>query len=176
LLEVANEASDSNNAGDALHPSTEALWDAVLTSGRTLFAVASDDAHDYDDADARRARGEEVFVGDLGFVMVRAKKEPHAIREALARGDFYASTGVLLSTLETDDGFQLEVSTACPGQFEFAFIGEHGRELAHTVGRSASLKLEPGASRYVRAVITGPDGRRAWTQPIAVTQPAGQPR
>ena len=35
------------NAGDAKRPSMEALWDAVLTAGGTMWGVASDDAHDY---------------------------------------------------------------------------------------------------------------------------------
>ena len=93
LMEVANQAWDSNNEPTDGHPSTEAIWDAVLSTGATLYGTATDDAHHYDDADAARARGDEVFVGDLGFVMVRARKDPAAIRDALARGDFYASTG-----------------------------------------------------------------------------------
>ena len=53
---MANQSSDVANEGDAAHLSTEALWDAVLTAGGTLYGVATDDAHHYADADAVRAR------------------------------------------------------------------------------------------------------------------------
>lgn len=92
LVEVANEAVDSNNAGDGAHPSTEALWRAALDAGVKLYAVASDDAHHYDDAAEVTARGEQAFVGDRGFIMVRATKDPASIRAAMERGDFYAVT------------------------------------------------------------------------------------
>ena len=84
LVEVANEAIDSNNPGDALHPSTEALWDAALGQGARVWGVATDDSHHYDDAAAVLARGEEAYVGDRGFVMVRAERSEAAIRAAIS--------------------------------------------------------------------------------------------
>ena len=48
LIEIANVAFSKWNAGDAAHASTEALWDAALTRGATLWGTASDDAHDYE--------------------------------------------------------------------------------------------------------------------------------
>ena len=105
LMEVANQAWDSSNdPKDGRHPSTEAIWDAVLSAGADVFGTATDDAHHFDDAAAARARDEQVFVGDLGFVMVRARKEPGAIRQALARGDFYSSTGVVLKRIDRSHG------------------------------------------------------------------------
>jgi hypothetical protein len=167
LLEVANQASDSLNEGDGTHPSTERLWDEVLTQGATLFAVATDDAHDYLPADlaARRARGEDVFVGDLGFVMVHAAKSPAEIRAALARGDFYASTGVLLERVEVVDGV-LRVTASGTERLEFTFVGEGGRVLGSGVGRSAQLALDAARMKYVRCVVTDAAKRRAWTQPV----------
>src|SRR5262249_7959804 len=100
LVEIANMAVDSRNEGDPGHPSTEALWDAALPGRARVFATATDDAHHYADAEAVRARGETAYVGDRGFVMVRASKDPSAIRDALARGQFYASTGLVFEALE----------------------------------------------------------------------------
>ena len=103
LLEIANQSWDSNDTPDGKgHPTSEAIWDAALTAGATVYGTATDDAHHYFDARAAAARGESVFPGDLGFVMVRARKDPAAIRDALAHGDFYASTGVLLARVEHD--------------------------------------------------------------------------
>lgn len=92
LVEVANEAVDSSNEGDATHPSTMALWQAAVDAGVTLYPVATDDAHHYGDAAERAARGEQVFTGDRGWIKVRAKKDVKSIREAIERGDFYGET------------------------------------------------------------------------------------
>ena len=170
LMEIANQAWDSNNEPRDGRPSTEALWDAVLSTGATVYGTATDDAHQYDDAAAARARGEAVFVGDLGFVMVRARKDPAAIRAALVRGDFYASTGVALSRVErTATGLELEVAAdAAPGPHHFAFIGKNGRLLATGDGRRASFPLAQAAGGYVRAVSTDGRGGKAWVQPVRV--------
>ncbi len=163
LLEVANEAVDSNNEGDARHPDTLALWDAALSRGKKVYGVATDDAHHYDDAAAVTARGEQAFVGDRGWVMVRARKDPAAIRAAIERGDFYASNGVTLTELSTNAG-TLAVRTATP--HTFVFKGADGKVLREARGTAASVTLGDGDSGYVRAEITAPDGRRAWTQPL----------
>ena len=77
LLEIANRSWDSNDVpDDRTRPTTEAIWDAVLTAGVDVFGTATDDAHHYFDADEAETRGEPVFRGDLGFVMVRAEREP----------------------------------------------------------------------------------------------------
>lgn len=157
LLEIANMASDSNNEGDATHPSTEALWDAVLTEGLTLYGVATDDAHHYYDA----AQASPAFVGDLGFVMVRARKEPASIRQAMERGDFYASRGLLLSRLEsTRAGLVLETGQDA----DFQCVGAGGKLLSKSHGRSA--RCEVPVAGYVRAVATDAAGKKAWTQPV----------
>jgi hypothetical protein len=166
FLEIANEAVDSNNAGDARHPGTEALWDAVLSTGVTIWGVASDDAHHYDDAAAVRAGGEVAFTGDRGFVMVRARKDVPELRAAMARGDFYASTGVLLSAVDRDaDGaLFIQVAEASPGEHRILCIGKGGRVLAETSARSGHCPPPPTGG-YVRAVVVDGAGRRAWVQP-----------
>lgn len=163
LFELANEAIDSNNAGDAAHPSTEALWDAALGRGARLFGVATDDAHHYDDADAVRARGETAYTGDRGFVVVRAARDPTAIRAALQRGDFYASTGLLFASLAREGG-ALEVSTNEPVTIEF--VGEGGAVLRASVGTRARMTLAEAPGAYLRARARAPSGARAWTQPV----------
>ena len=162
LVEVANEAVDSNNAGDAGHPSTEALWDASLGRGARVWAVATDDSHHYDDAAQMESRGDTAYVGDRGFVMVRAEREPAAIRAAIEREDFYASSGVVLTALAAEAG-TLTLRTAEP--HEFRFVGAGGTELERVRGVTASHTLQPGEA-YVRAVVVAADGRRAWTQPL----------
>ena len=141
LMEIANESWDSNDTPDEEgRPTSEAIWDAALTSGATLYGTATDDAHHYFDARALAARGEPVFTGDRGFVMVRARKDQVTIRDALARGDFYASTGVLLARIEHDaSALTIEVDGRSPGSHRFTFMaGEAGSSLRWKGARRAS--------------------------------------
>lgn len=168
LMEVANMSWDSNNnPKDADRQTTEAIWDATLTAGATVWGTATDDAHNYYDADAAARRGEQIFTGDHGFVMVRARREPSAIRAALARGDFYASSGVLLSRIDVA-GAQLvvEVDARSPGAHHFDFIGRGGKVLARADGRGATFPLAQAGDGYVRVDVVDGKGRRAWVQPF----------
>jgi len=196
-MEIANRSWDSNDIpAEKGHPSSEAMWDAVLTMGDDVFGTATDDAHHYADAAAVGARGEATFPGDLGFVMVRAAREPAAIRAALAAGDFYASTGVMLARVDRvgsrraslgashrgrvrepfegsrkdqpADRLEIEIADSSPGAHRFTFIGTRGRVLARATGRRATFPLAGAQGGYVRADIEDSAGRRAWTQPIRV--------
>jgi hypothetical protein len=166
LFEVANQSSDVANDGDANHPSTEALWDRVLSDGGMLYGVATDDAHHYADAEAVRARGITPDTGDHGWVMVRATRDRAAIRDAMVRGDFYSSTGVVLDRIErTADALVL---TGADGDYDFVFIGAAGRVLAHSHGHAATFALAAARGGYVRATVSDAQGHRAWIQPIRV--------
>lgn len=172
LLEIANQSWDSNDApDDKKRPSSEAIWDAVLTAGGDVYGTATDDAHHYDDARTAGARGRDVFPGDLGFVMVRAEKQPAAIRAALARGDFYASTGVWLSRVDAGrDKLEIEIDARSPGAHRFTFIGAGGKVLSRAQGRVAAFTLAAARGGYVRALVEDGAGHRAWTQPIRVPE------
>ncbi len=160
-LEVANTQSDANNGGDASHPSTEQLWDAALTHGVKLFGMATDDAHHYDDAEAVRARGEPVFTGDHGFIMVHARKSPAELEAAVERGDFYSSNGPKLVALEVSDGgIRLETAS----EAELRFIGPGG-EVVHSE-RGTRAWFERGDRAYLRAEARFDDGGTVWTQPL----------
>ncbi len=168
LVEVANMGFKAWSFGDEKHASAEAVWDDALGRGALLWAVASDDAHDYDDlADERQAAGARVYPPGGGWVMVRAERNADAIRAALERGDFYASTGVTLERAEVLDGaLDVAVAPSSPGRHEILFIGPGGAVLDRVDGRSAKFSLDRLASGYVRAVVARDDGARAWVQPV----------
>ena len=100
FFEVYNAHPLVNNAGDSLHPATERLWDIALAErlsngGELLYGTATDDAHDY------HRVGTRFRNPGRAWVMVRADSlTPAALVAALERGDFYASTGVVLEAVE----------------------------------------------------------------------------
>ncbi len=155
LVEIANVQFATWNAGDKDHPSTEALWDAALAKGVTLWGVASDDAHHYNDPGKYPAGG--------GWVVVRARREPQAILEALAAGRFYASTGVALARAEVvDQSLVVEIAPGERGPHAIAFI-ENGKQVAKVKANTARRALP--SQGYLRAVVTRGDGKQAWVQP-----------
>ena len=175
LFEVWNSQPHINNLGGddgAGHVSlsTEALWDTLLTRGKLLYGVASDDAHKFrpdqlEDFEATRPGG--------GWVMVRADTlTPAAIVGALRAGDFYATNGVLLERYEAGSR-EIVVQVAAPDgprddrRYVTRFIGRSGRVLAEVAGRDARYSIR-GDEGYVRATVTDSNGRRAWTQPVRV--------
>jgi hypothetical protein len=162
FVEVANNAVDSGNEGDARHPSTDAIWDAALARGARVFGTASDDAHHYRDAARVRALGGVAYTGDRGFVMVRAEKRPEAIRAALAAGDFYGSTGVIFDCVDLS---REAIVVTARGEVTFEVIGDGA--VIHRAAGSA-LRFEPAKSgaKIVRVRARDAAGRVAFTQPV----------
>jgi hypothetical protein len=81
----------------------EKFWDFVLAhrldrGNNILYGTASDDAHFYIDAVGINSGN------DIGWVMVNCpgKMTGDSLAEALIRGDFYSSTGVVLEDVELD--------------------------------------------------------------------------
>jgi S1-C subfamily serine protease len=166
LVEIANQ-SGVNNEGDTTHPDTESLWDAALTAGATVYGVATDDAHHYNDAEEKKRAGQPAYIGDLGFIMVRAEKNQQSIKEALQRGDFYSSTGVLLERFEVVSGAIEVVVDAEPERiYTVSFIGEDGKVLSKIEKNAARFSIEKNKQRYIRVRVNDDVGRQAWTQAI----------
>lgn len=156
LVEIANVQFATWNAGDKDHPSTEALWDAALSRGAVLWGIASDDAHSYEHPGRWPAGG--------GWVVVKARRDPAAILDALAAGHFYASTGVVLDQAGAEAGaLVVAVAAGQPGTYAIDFI-ENGQRVEHVAAPTARRALP--SSGYVRAVVTRDDGKQAWVQPV----------
>jgi len=156
LVEIANSQFMKWSNGDKDHPSMDALWDDVLDAGETMWGVASDDAHDYEGKHGKWPAGG-------GWIVVKARRDPHAILDAIAAGHFYASTGVVLDHAEVTAGeLVVDVDPSDPGDHVITFI-EHGAIVETVKGRSAHRSVP--VTGYVRAVVSRPDGAKAWVQP-----------
>ncbi|MBI2403293.1 MAG: histidinol-phosphatase [Gemmatimonadetes bacterium] len=124
FFEVYNGHPLVHNAGDSLHPSTERIWDIVLTHRLTrgldvVYGLAVDDAHHYELMDSTRANPAR------GWVMVRATAlAPEAIVAAMEAGEFYASTGVVLADIEwSESGVALRIAGEPGVTYLTEFVG-----------------------------------------------------
>lgn len=167
LVEVWNSHPIVNNNGGGGMPGTEAIWDTLLSKGKRVWGVASDDTHTLKDFTPHHANP------GRGWVMVRCDRlTPEDIMSALERGDFYCSTGVELSDV-VFDGKTFTVTVKPDGKiplqyqpkYTVEFIGKGGKVLASDFNLKAAYKLKENEG-YVRARITDSNGFRAWTQPV----------
>ena len=175
LYEVWNGHPWVNNLGGRdergrIAPSAEALWDSLLSRGKILLGVATDDAHEY-----QPGAFEDPLATHPGraWIMVRAESlSTPALMTAIRNGDFYASTGVTLDDYRATRS-KIELRIAAPSRpedvrrYRTRFIGRGGKVLADVYGRSASYAIK-GNEGYVRASITDSNGLQAWTQPLFV--------
>jgi len=172
--------------GDATHPSTEVLWDKLLSDGLAVWGVSSDDMHDL------KKWGRKISNPGRGWVMVHAAQlTPDAITQAMLKGDFYASSGVILKTVSAADGkLSLETDLAATLKeldspvlltnqresaaegFHIDLIGKDGKVLQSVAGAKADFAI-PSDQPYVRCKISfarkatqGFDEVYAWTQPV----------
>lgn len=138
-----------------------AILDLLLSAGRRLTAIATDDAHFTTDVPA----GRDHFGG---WTMVRAEaNEPEAIVAALKAGWHYSSQGpTLADVVVEDDRVVMTHSPAIRGNLmgpgSASAAAAHDAPTEETVIALDRLSSAP----WLRASITDADGRRAWTNPI----------
>jgi hypothetical protein len=178
FFEVWNTEPGMNNVGGGGKPSTEQIWDEVLSSGRVMYGVAADDSHHFYDFVSSRQLREPLSNPGRAWIMVRATElTVKALIEAMNRGEFYATTGVTLESYEaTSNGIRIGLSDrtrdlgwslpgANPQLYRTEFIGKEGKVLKVDESLSPSFDFT-GKELYVRARITNSDGQVAWTQPV----------
>ncbi|HYG78610.1 MAG TPA: CehA/McbA family metallohydrolase [Planctomycetota bacterium] len=186
LFELYNGHPSVNNDGDETHPSTEVLWDVLLSDGLVVWGVSSDDMHNL------KKWGPKISNPGRGWVSVRSSElTPQAITQAMFKGDFYSSSGVVLKALKAStSAYEIEVDEAAtlkelespvlitksvtegePG-WRIDFIGKGGKVLQSVKGTQAAYVL-PKNEPYVRSKITytrktdeGLQQCFAWTQPV----------
>jgi hypothetical protein len=165
LFELYNGFPGTNSQGGDGHPGLEEVWDFLLTSGKRIYGVASDDAHSYTQFSP------EVSNPGRGWVVVRSKCfDVKEIMRNLDSGLFYSSTGVEIVNLLIEPT-RIEIIIKDTGNTEYTtdFIGSAGKLLYSTKNNPAVYYLSSEGT-YVRARITDKDGHCAWIQPIFVVR------
>ncbi len=171
LFEIFNGHPMVNNLGGGGVLGLEEAWDAILTSGVTLFGIAVDDAHHFKRPDDRTASRP-----GQGWVVVRAEQlEAKALLAAMERGDFYASTGVELADYRVDaKAMTITVKPNSWSKYRIQFIGNGGKLLQESLASPATYTFR-GDEGYVRARVVESNGLMAWTQPVRVGAPGNRP-
>jgi hypothetical protein len=182
FFEVYNGHPLVHNYGDSTRPGMEELWDALLISyikqGKPLlYGLATDDAHHYIEHGLGKSNP------GRGWIMVRARSlQAAAIIEAMEKGYFYATTGVVLEKVQfSNNKLDIKVRPKSSVGYIIQFWGASGtalkeRKLLKEVrGIEGTYTLGPN-DLYVRAKIISSrpkenpfqagDVETAWTQPV----------
>ena len=125
FFEVFNGVEGDGDLGSARRHGLETLWDITSTlrihqyHAPPMFGLATDDSHHY--------HGVTNASPGRGWIMLRAKRlTPESIVNAMKRGDFYASSGVVLRQVEFDEStrtLRIEIEPDGDATFRTQFIG-----------------------------------------------------
>ncbi len=125
FFEVYNGHPGVHNSGDETHPSTERLWDIILTKRIAefelpmMFGIATDDGHNYHNIPSRDSEPGRGWVSVL-----TDKLEAGSLIEALEAGSFYASSGVTLKKIQSDaKQLHIEIDPVPGETYTIEFIG-----------------------------------------------------
>lgn len=154
----AAHAVEVYNHGCAMgcdRPDGFAIADLLLTEGRRLTMIATDDAH----------FSEPDHFG--GWVMVKAQEnEPDALLAALKRGDFYSTQGPELRDVRVEKDHVIVESSAVRSVIVqgagTGAKGVHGTSMTRTQVPLARLRDTP----WLRVSVIDAAGRRAWSNPV----------
>jgi hypothetical protein len=134
-------------------------WDYLLSRDIRVLGLAGDDAH------------RETGVGKTWNMVRAGERSAKAIYQALQTGNFYASSGVVISDIRKEgETITLETENAQ----EIHAIGNNGRRLGIAEGKAMVFGV-PHIPEEQRAIITyirftayGPGTQMAWTQPFFI--------
>ena len=181
FFEVYNGHPQVYNYGDSTRPGTEAMWDEINIAyfqkkQPYLYGLATDDSHNY------HLLGSEYSNAGRGWVMVLSDSlAPASLIEAMERGDFYATTGVVLENVGLRKNLlHVRVKAEQGVNYRIEFIGatikDQKSRLLKTVSAPEGSFEMAGDYIFVRAKIVSDklkdnpfaqgDYETAWTQPV----------
>lgn len=125
FFEIYNGHPSVNQLGDEFRPSLELMWDIANTlridqfKTAPLYGLATDDCHNY--------HGNPGSQPGRGWVQVRARfLTPDHLISAMKRGDFYASSGVVLKDVQFDattKKLRIEIEPQADVEFVTQIVG-----------------------------------------------------
>jgi len=192
-LEIFTAEPGMNDLGGGGRPSTEEMWDQVLSTGRLLYGLVADDAHHFYDFapqsfyhEAAPATVYPALPGRTSVFVYAKELSAKKILAAIDRGEFYAVKHHLTHPIEfkvykadkngihiTLPNIDKDVGWSLPGhnntKYRTFFIGKDGKVLKRDESANPSYQFK-GDELYVRARVECSDGAVAWTQPVFVNK------
>ncbi|MEM7525432.1 MAG: CehA/McbA family metallohydrolase [Pseudomonadota bacterium] len=155
---TAAHAVEVYNHGCAVgsdRPHGFATLDLLLSEGRRLNLIATDDAH----------FSEPDHFG--GWVMVKAEEnDPDALLAALKAGAFYSTAGPEIRNIELD-AKEIHIECSAAATVIVSGYGSAARAIHGASMTRASMKLARFAgSKWLRVTVFDASGARAWSNPL----------
>ena len=133
------------------------VWDYFLSRGKLIWGIGTDDFHRWEDLS-------RAFT-----VIYSPSKSKKDIINAIKRGRFYVSNGLLIRNISFEDNtIKLSVKEEVPtfsNGYRFTVVGENGRVLLTKFGDELKFEIS-GKEKYVRVQVTSEYGSMLWTQPF----------
>ncbi|MEM7130910.1 MAG: CehA/McbA family metallohydrolase [Chloroflexota bacterium] len=154
-IEIYNGGShDENDRADSW-----SYLEVLLGRGKRYFAHAADDFHGI------------PYRRDFGMGWVQVKSEslaPEALLDALKAGHFYASTGPEIYDIQVEPGKKITIRSS-PVDSIFVSGDTARAKRVHGDGiTEAEFSLAGFPSPYCRVTVRTGDGKRAWSNAIAL--------
>jgi PHP-associated len=131
-------------------------WDQLLSKGRRVWGYAHDDCH-----------APEHF--GLAWNMVQcARRDPASIVDALREGRCYASSGVVIDTIDTDE---TTITVRARNAQRVIAYSDHQKQVRAVDGDVLTIEVpDQPPYTYLRFECCGKGEQRAWTQPFFIEQ------
>jgi len=183
FFEVYNGHPQVNNYGDSTHLGTEQMWDlinsAYVEDGKPLiYGVATDDSHHYHQFNRKYSNAGRGWVMVLGDSL-----SAEGIIGAMEKGNFYASTGVVLKNIENNgDLLTVEIDSEPGVSYEIQYIGVDSKlkqaGVIEKINGTAATFRVTGEYLFVRVRVLSDktnknfydetEYEKAWTQPLTL--------
>jgi hypothetical protein len=193
-FEVRNGEHGMNDLGGGGKPSTEEIWDNVLSTGRLIYGWAVDDSHHLPDMlvqgqqdffnQGKRWKQARALAGRTSMYVRANELTEEALLTAIEKGDFYSvlhlvNLPIVFESYDVDENGisltlpkqDLDKGNNPPGEnsivYKTYFIGKNGKVLKVDESYNPSYKFT-GDELYVRVRVQDSDGGIALTQPVFV--------
>jgi hypothetical protein len=133
------------NASTMNEPETKdiPLWDELLSSGRMLYGIASDDSHN------------EGQQGKAWIMVSAQNNRKQSLMDAVQRGNYYCSSGITIDTMRLDRELIFVRSRQCD---TIRLIGKDGISLRKEAGSEISY-IPKGNEGYLRVELSNGPSR-----------------
>jgi hypothetical protein len=180
FFEVWNGEPGIPQNGGGGRPSTDQLWDAMLAAGHKVYATAGDDGFPDYPIDAVRPGSINWNAGRAWIMVWAPELSLAALKHAMYRGHFYATTGVVATDYQVrggrisitlpkaDNSFHWSDADHNPTLFRTLFINQDGIAKPVKVDESLTPSYTAKKSdKYVRVkVLSSCNNEVAWFQPV----------